>query len=91
MMRDAAIALGELDKVLAIQASDGNWNYDAYMHGMLNGMIMAKSCITGETPEFREAPKQWLADRPSPPPSEDDTRSATAVETKDGLEDRQDG
>lgn len=63
-MRDAETALKELDKVLTIQTADGNWNYDAYMHGMANGMIMARSCITGEDPDFIEAPKEWLADRP---------------------------
>lgn len=63
-MRETSVALAELDKVLEIQTTDGNWNYDAYMHGMANGMIMARSCITGEDPHFLEAPAEWLCDRP---------------------------
>lgn len=63
-MREAAVALKELDDVLAVQKMDGNWNYDAYMHGLANGLIMARSCLTGEDPLFLEAPKEWLCDSP---------------------------
>lgn len=56
--------LAEIDKVLDIQKMHGNWNYDAYMHGLANGLIMARSCLTGEDPDFLEAPNEWLADRP---------------------------
>jgi hypothetical protein len=34
------------------------------MHGMLNGMLLMMSIFEGTGPEFREAPKQWLKDKP---------------------------
>lgn len=57
-------AIEKLDDIIAIQTAHGNWNYDAYMFGMANGLIMARSCLTDEDPQFLEAPKEWLADRP---------------------------
>lgn len=56
--------LSALDNAIAVQQDDGNWNYDAYMHGMLNALLFAKSCFTGEDPEYRKAPEQWLCDNP---------------------------
>lgn len=56
--------LGDLDDILDIQCSSGNWDYNEYMQGMVNGMIFARACITGEDPEFLSAPKEgFLADR----------------------------
>lgn len=52
-----------LDDAINIQCSHGNWNYDAYMHGMANGMIFARSCITDEDPKYLKAPKTWLIDK----------------------------
>jgi len=52
----------DLNAVIATQATDGNWNHDPYMHGLLNGMIMAKSIISNEDAEFYEAPGKWLSD-----------------------------
>lgn len=53
-------ALKTLHDILAIQKSDGNWDFDPYMHGMLNGLVLAESAMTGEEPEFREAPPKWI-------------------------------
>ena len=55
----------KLDDLIKIQCSDGNWNYDPYMHGMANGMILARSIIQGEEkePEYLEAPKEWLCNK----------------------------
>lgn len=52
-------------EALAIQTSDGNWNNDAYMHGMANGMIFADHCIRGEEgePVYIAKPEQYLVDR----------------------------
>jgi hypothetical protein len=47
-----------------VQCSDGNWNYDQYMHGMANGMIFALSLFDDKAPEYIEAPEQWLKDLP---------------------------
>lgn len=52
----------ELDKMINIQESDGNWNYSEYMVGMLNGLYAAKACITDITPDFRRIPDKLLVD-----------------------------
>ena len=54
--------LDQLDEMIDIQCSDGNWNYDSYMQGMANGMIFARSCITGVDPVYVEAPETWGCD-----------------------------
>jgi len=54
--------LEKLDEIIKIQCTDGNWNWDAYMHGMANGLIAARSMITGKSPEYLDAPKKWLCD-----------------------------
>ena len=55
--------LEALKDLITIQCSDGNWNHDPYMHGMANGLILAKSLFTGECEEFLDAPKKWLCDK----------------------------
>ena len=57
--------MNDLEDVLKIQCSNGNWNYDSYMMGLANGLIMAKSLITKEEPVFLDAPKKWLKDYPN--------------------------
>ena len=52
MTQDAEDILRSLDKVLAVQRMDGIWNCDDYMHGMANGLILARSFVTGEDPQF---------------------------------------
>lgn len=54
-----------VQQAVDIQASSGNWDYDPYMHGMLNGMIYVQHVMFGDDhsePDFREAPKEWLHD-----------------------------
>lgn len=70
-------AIEQLDNVTAIQCSDGNWNYDAYMQGMANGLILAQAIMKGEEPVYLDAPKQWLADRPTPAPEPTASRRPT--------------
>jgi len=53
-----------IEEMMKIQGSDGNWNYDPYMHGMLNGMKLIYSVLTDQRPEFLEAPNEWLRDKP---------------------------
>jgi hypothetical protein len=58
--------LSDLKNCTDIQCSHGNWNYDPYMHGMANGLILAM-CIMGdckEEPKYKDAPEQWLCDIP---------------------------
>ena len=59
-------AINVLEDLLKIQGSSGNWNYDSYMQGMYNGLACAISCISGEPPKYKSAPKEWLEDRPTP-------------------------
>jgi hypothetical protein len=52
----------ETAKVVDVQATDGNWNFDSYMHGMLNGMKLIQAIIHNVEPEFKDAPKEWLSE-----------------------------
>ena len=56
-----------LRDITGTQCSPGNWDYDPYMHGMANGMILALAAIEGTEPEFKDAPAQWLSDTPFKP------------------------
>lgn len=51
-----------LDDLIAVQCADGNYNYDPYMHGLANGLILARSVIDNSSPAFLKAPKVWLSD-----------------------------
>lgn len=55
--------LKELKDILNIQLMNGNWNYDPYMHGMLNGMILMIAILEDEPPIFKEAPPFWLCEK----------------------------
>lgn len=54
----------ETAKVVDIQSQDGNWNFDPYMHGMLNGMKLIQSIIHDVEPEFADGPEEWLKEDP---------------------------
>jgi hypothetical protein len=60
-------SIESLKGLVDIQTSDGNWNYDPYMHGMANGMILALHLFqeneNGCLPDFLEAPKVWGCDK----------------------------
>lgn len=56
--------LETIEELIKIQSGHGNWDYDPYMHGMLNGMIVIQGCITGKQAEFVNAPEKWLIDSP---------------------------
>lgn len=48
------------------QLQNGNWNYDPYMHGMANGMILCLSILDGEEqPNYKDAPEVWIKDIPT--------------------------
>lgn len=55
-----------LQNIIKIQCSNGNWNYDAYMHGMANGLLLAEHTVLSKSgsPKFLAAPRKWLKDRP---------------------------
>ena len=54
--------LKKLDELIVIQCVNGTWNYNSYHFGLANGLILARSAVTGEEPEFLTAPDEWLED-----------------------------
>lgn len=40
-----------LKNIIGIQCQDGNWNYNEYMRGLANGLLLAESVLTNE--EYR--------------------------------------
>ena len=51
-----------LNDLIKIQCDNGNWNYDEYMHGLANGLILARAVFLDEEPKFLSAPDEWLRD-----------------------------
>lgn len=45
--------------LLKIQRQNGNWNYDGYMHGLLNGMLLTHSIFTGCNYMPENKPTKW--------------------------------
>tara|TARA_R110000868_G_scaffold378700_1_gene644290 strand:- start:243 stop:467 length:225 start_codon:yes stop_codon:yes gene_type:complete len=58
-MSDLNSKIFDLKNVLAIQGTDGNWDYDPYMHGFYNGVELCLSTLEEREVNFRDAPKQW--------------------------------
>jgi len=46
--------------VTRIQCLCHNWQYDSYMHGMANGLILALALLDCQEPKFLDAPKKWI-------------------------------
>jgi len=46
--------LEKLDDLVTIQATDGNWNYNEYMRGLLNGLLIARSIFDNKEPDLKE-------------------------------------
>jgi hypothetical protein len=61
--------LDEFEDLVGIACSDGNWNYDPYLRGMANGMLLMRSVLSGEEPKYLDAPAAWLSDHPSSGPA----------------------
>ena len=55
--------LKALKDVIKVQTMNGNWNYDPYMHGMANGLLLAEAFMEGRDPQYLDAPKEWLSGR----------------------------
>ncbi len=75
----------QLDKakeLLAAQGAHGNWNYDGYMQGMYNGMELIVAVMEEREPVYKEAPAEWIADRPTPH-NLDDTESPASDQSID--------
>ena len=57
----------EITVVTDIQTSEGNWNHDPYMHGMANGLLLAKSIMAGSKVDFLDPPEEWGKDKTCEP------------------------
>lgn len=66
VMNELESIKSNLDDVIKVQCYHGNYNANPYMFGLANGLILARSIITGEMPEYMDAPKQYLDDLPKP-------------------------
>lgn len=53
-----------LKNIIEIQCSDGNWNYDPYMHGLANGLLLALATLYDIEYTPLSAPEKWLRDLP---------------------------
>jgi hypothetical protein len=53
MQHDLQHRLSTLSKLVAIQRDS---NEKGYMHGLLNGLILANSIMVGGSPEFADSP-----------------------------------
>jgi hypothetical protein len=55
----------ELESSVEVQSRDGNWDWDPYMLGMANGLILALNIVRGDAgdPPYKSAPAEWGADR----------------------------
>ena len=53
-------AITELEKLVAIACSPGHYDYDEYMYGMANGLILALAVMKDEEPQYLDRPEQWL-------------------------------
>lgn len=49
--------LWELDQTTAVASAKGNFDADAYMHGMANGLILAQATMQDQEPAFLEWPQ----------------------------------
>ena len=51
-----------LKDLIGLLSEEGNWNFDPYMMGLVNGLIMANAAITGVEPKFFKTPERWLSE-----------------------------
>lgn len=65
----AKVAEGLRDLV-RIQSAEGNWDYDPYMYGLANGLILALAMVEGGELKYLDAPAVWKHnDEPSMTPA----------------------
>ena len=65
-----------LNDLIKVQCADGNWNYDPYMHGMANGLLLAMSLFNNKPCEFLDAPEEWIKDK-----SEAEVKAEESIDT----------
>ena len=52
--------IAKLKNIKEIQCTKGNYDVDAYMHGLANGLILALAIMEDKDPEFIDAPDDSL-------------------------------
>lgn len=56
--------IAQIKHCMDIQNSDGNWNYNEYMRGYSNGIILSYAIMENLEPEFLKIPEEgYLQDR----------------------------
>lgn len=59
----AAKAESATQSLVDIQSASGNWDYDPYMHGMLNGMLLIQNVAFDDGPyKPYDAPDTYLCE-----------------------------
>lgn len=53
-------AVQDLERLVALASSDGHYNFDEYLYGMANGMILALAVLKDEEPQYLDRPSEWL-------------------------------
>jgi UDP-glucuronate decarboxylase len=56
-----------LNELVDVQSSHGNYDFDPYMFGLANGLILAKSTMMNIKPKFLKPPDRWLIDSSEAP------------------------
>ena len=60
-MRDNFLVnLEKAKDLLKIQGTKGNWDQDAYMFGMYNGMELIVAMMEEREAKFKDAPEEWV-------------------------------
>lgn len=54
----------QLNDITKIHKSNGVWNFDQYMHGLTNGLLLAEAILTDKKPEFLLQPEVFLVEKP---------------------------
>ena len=56
----AELNIQKIKIMLELQAQNGNWNYNAYMLGVYNGLELALASLESRQARCKEAPLKWL-------------------------------
>lgn len=49
----------DVKDLVDIAAAPGNYDFDPYMHGLANGLILVHAMLKGEEPVFLNPPERW--------------------------------
>lgn len=52
-----------LKDYIKIQKQPGIWNYDPYLFGFTNGLILAYATMTDTKVEYLDSPNEWLSEK----------------------------